>query len=116
MAISLKRVYEEPSPADGCRVLVERLWPRGVPKDAARVDLWAREAAPSTELRQWFGHEAAKWDEFRRRYFAELASRPEALEEIRECLAEGPVTFVFAAREERFNNAVALADYLERRS
>lgn len=113
MTISLKRVYDGPSPSDGCRILVDRLWPRGVSKEDARVDLWAREAAPSDELRGWFDHDPDRWEEFKRRYFRELQEREEALEPIRECLEAGPVTLVYASREKRFNNAVALKELLE---
>jgi len=112
--IVLKRAYEAPTRSDGCRVLVERLWPRGLSKADARVDLWAKEAAPSTELRRWFDHDPDKWKEFKRRYFAELRGRKAALEPIRERLAEDRVTFVFGSRELEFNNAVALKEYLER--
>ena len=115
MPISLKRVYEPPSNADGLRILVERLWPRGLSKGAAKIDWWLREAAPSTELRKWFGHKPEKWPEFKRRYFKELNSHREILMPIRERMRRGRVTFVFAAKEERFNNAVALKEYLERR-
>lgn len=113
MRIRLKRVYEEPSPDDGYRVLVERLWPRGLSKEAARLDLWAREVAPSTELRKWFDHDVRKWSEFKSRYFAELDVCPEVANLVRECARRERVTFVFAAKEERFNNAVALEEYLE---
>jgi len=116
MSISLKRAYEAPSRSDGCRILVERLWPRGVSKQDARIDLWPKEAAPSTELRRWFAHDPEKWKAFKRRYFAELKKRPEALAPIRERVEAGPVTFVFASRELRFNNAVALKEYVERPS
>ena len=112
--ILLKRVYEPAEPSDGCRVLVERLWPRGVAKDAARIDHWAREVAPSTELRKWFGHRPERWLEFRRRYFAELDRSVEALE-LPIHARDGVLTLVYSAREERFNNAVALKDYLETR-
>jgi len=113
VAIRLKRVYDEPARSDGCRILVERLWPRGLSKQAARVDLWPKDAAPSPELRRWFDHDPEKWPEFRRRYFRELRARDSDLAPLRERLAAGPVTFVFASREERFNNAVALKEYLE---
>lgn len=111
--ISLKRAYQTPTPTDGCRILVERLWPRGVSKQDARIDLWPKEVAPSTELRRWFGHDPAKWGEFKRRYFEELSGRPQAVDPILERLPAGPVTFVFASRETRFNNAVALKEYVE---
>ena len=114
MSIRLKRAYETPSRGDGCRILVERLWPRGLSKGNAKIDLWAKDAAPSPELRRWFNHEPDKWREFKRRYFGELQARAEALEPIRARVRAGRVTFVFASREMRFNNAVALKDYLER--
>ena len=114
MSIQLKRAYETPTRGDGCRILVERLWPRGLSKRKAKIDLWAKDAAPSTELRRWFNHEPDKWREFKRRYVGELRARSEALELIRERIRVGRVTFVFASREMRFNNAVALKDYLER--
>lgn len=113
MSISLKRAYEKPSGSDGYRILVERLWPRGLSKQDAKVDLWAKDAAPSTELRRWFDHDPDKWAEFKRRYFEELCERREALEPILERIREDTVTFVFASRETRFNNAVALKEYLE---
>ena len=115
MAISLKRVYEAPSRSDGRRILVERLWPRGLGKEAAKVDLWAREAAPSTELRRWFGHDPSRWPEFRRHYFAELEEHPGVLDPILALARAGNVTFVFASKEVRFNNAVALREAVEAR-
>ena len=115
MAILLKRAYQAPASSDGCRVLVERLWPRGISKQDAKIDLWPKEAAPSTELTRWFSHDPVKWAEFKRRYFEELQARPEALRPIRERLEAGQVTFVFASREQRFNNAAALKEYLEGR-
>ena len=105
-----------PSPADGVRILVERLWPRGLSKRDAQIDLWPKDAAPSTELRRWFNHESDKWVEFKRRYFKELHARRESLEPIVERVGAGLVTFVFAARELRFNNAVAPKEYIERTS
>ncbi len=114
LSIQLKRVYEEPSRSDGHRILVERLWPRGISKEAARIDLWAKDVAPSTELRQWFGHEPDKWDEFKLRYFDELRARRDSLEHVKGHVRAGQVTFVFASRESRFNNAVALKEFLER--
>ena len=113
MHLSLKRVYEEPSPRDGVRVLVDRLWPRGLSKDKAAIDLWIREAAPSDALRKWYRHDPEKWPEFRRRYFAELDSKPEELAPLEE-LGRRRVTLVFSSREERLNNAAALKEYLER--
>ncbi len=114
MSISLKRAYEDPSRSDGCRILVERLWPRGLSKQDAKIDLWPKEAAPSTELRRWFNHEPDKWTEFKRRYLKELRSRRESVEPILKRVRAGRVTFVFASRESRFNNAVALKEYVER--
>ena len=113
MPILLKRVYEPPSQSDGYRILVERLWPRGVSKQDAKIDLWAKETAPSTELRRWFDHDPAKWAEFKRRYFTELRAELESLEPLLERVRAGQVTFVFASRELRFNNAVALKEYVE---
>jgi len=110
--IVLKRAYDPPDPADGFRVLVERLWPRGLRKAEAQIDLWVKEAAPSTMLRRWFGHDPAKWVEFKRRYFAELESRRNVLAPIVNRAQAGRVTFVFAARERRYNNAVALKEFL----
>ena len=115
MSISLKRAYENPSQSDGCRILVERLWPRGLSKQDAKIDLWPKDAAPSTELRRWFNHEPDKWAEFKRRYFKELRARLEAVEPILEHVQNSQVvTFVFASRESRLNNAVALKEYVER--
>ena len=111
----LKRVYESPSREDGERILVERLWPRGLAKAKAKIDAWPRDLAPSTELRKWFAHREERWDEFRERYFAELDGHPDAVAELVERVRSGPVTFVFASREEQRNNAVALKDYVERR-
>ena len=116
MPIKLKRVYEEPLPSDGKRVLVERLWPRGLSKERAKVDLWLKEAAPSTELRKWFSHDPAKWEEFKKRYFTELDENPGVLDPIYEITNKNTVTFVFASKEETFNNSAALKEYLENRS
>jgi uncharacterized protein YeaO (DUF488 family) len=112
--IHLKRVYEEPSRSDGLRILVERLWPRGLSKQRAAVDVWLKQIAPSAELRRWFGHDPAKWAEFQKRYWAELEANPEAVNELRRKLRAGPVTFVYAARDERHNGALALKEYLQR--
>lgn len=107
MNIAIKRAYEEPEPGDGTRVLVDRMWPRGVKKEQARIDLWLKDVAPSTELRQWFGHDPERWPEFQTRYRAELKGNP-ALTELRKMARKGKVTLVYAAREERYNNAVVL--------
>ena len=114
--IRVKRAYEEPEPGDGRRILVDRMWPRGVKKADAAIDHWAKAAAPSTELRKWYHHDPERWDEFRRRYFAELDANPEAVAELREAIGDGPATLVFSSKEERYNNAVALKEYLENKS
>jgi len=114
--IRLKRVYEAPARNDGSRVLVDRLWPRGLKKEEVKVERWIKAVSPSNELRQWFGHEPAKWKEFQRRYFAELDKKPEAWEPLLEAAAEGDITLVFAARDLEHNNAAALKTYLEKRS
>jgi uncharacterized protein YeaO (DUF488 family) len=111
--IQIKRVYDPPGPDDGARFLVERLWPRGIKKTDLVMDAWLKEAAPSTELRQWFGHDPARWSEFRRRYFAELSQRPEAWQPIVAAARRGNVTLLYSARDETHNNALALHDYLK---
>jgi uncharacterized protein YeaO (DUF488 family) len=113
MTVKLKRVYDPPKPADGFRVLVDRLWPRGVSKSSARIDLWLKEIAPSAALRKWFGHDALKWDAFRARYFRELQKNPKAVAQLNEIIRNGPVTLLFAAQDQEHNNAVALKEYLE---
>jgi uncharacterized protein YeaO (DUF488 family) len=112
--IRLKRVYESPTEDDGNRILVERLWPRGVSKAKAEIDLWLKEVAPSAELRKWYGHDSARWEEFRRRYRAELDERGEVLSDLKRRLKEGTVTFVYAAKDEEHNSAVVLKEYLGR--
>jgi len=113
MPIRTKRVYEDGSPADGRRILVDRLWPRGVSKARARIDFWAKDIAPSNELRRWYQHEGSKWPEFKRRYFAELAEIPEAITELRTRMGSGQVTFIFSSKETERNNASALKEYFE---
>jgi len=113
MKIKIKRVYEPPAAQDGHRILVDRLWPRGFSKERAKIDYWARGIAPSTELRKWYGHEAAKWPEFQARYAAELEANPKGLEDLRERLGGDTVTLVFSSKEEHLNNAAALKIYLE---
>lgn len=110
--VQLKRAYDPPSPRDGTRILVDRLWPRGISKAKARIDLWLKDVAPSTNLRQWFGHDPARWSEFRRRYRAELKRQPEALVRLRTLARQGRVTLVFGARDARRNQAVVLKDLL----
>jgi uncharacterized protein YeaO (DUF488 family) len=111
----LKRVYEEPSSEDGYRILVERLWPRGLSKERAAVDLWLKDVAPSPELRKWFNHDPAKWKEFQRRYREELKDKKEAVKLLKEKGKEGTVTLVYAAHDEEHNGALALKQILERR-
>ena len=111
--IHLKRVYEAPCAEDGRRVLVERLWPRGLTKQAAAVDLWLKDVSPSPELRKWYGHEPAKWEEFCKRYRAELDANPDGVAQLREVCAAGVVTFVFAAKDEQRNSAVVLKSYVD---
>ncbi len=107
--IKLKRVYEKPGPGDGCRILVDRLWPRGVSKAAAKLDLWLKEVAPSDSLRQWFAHDPAKWEEFQKRYAAELEGKAGLLRTIRDLeRKEGTVTLLFGAKDPERNQAVAL--------
>jgi uncharacterized protein YeaO (DUF488 family) len=110
--IRLKRAYLAPSPDDGVRVLVDRLWPRGLRKSDAAIDRWLKEAAPSHELRRWFGHDPRRWEEFCRRYRAELSSSGAPLEELRSIARKGQLTLVYAARDELHNQAVALRDFL----
>jgi uncharacterized protein YeaO (DUF488 family) len=112
--IKLKRAYEEPSAQDGTRILVDRLWPRGVRKQDARIDHWFKEIAPSAELRKWFAHDPARWSVFRRRYSAELRQHAEQLEELRKLVRRGTVTLVYAARDEEHNDAVVLREVLAR--
>ncbi len=114
MSVSIKRVYETPTAADGRRVLVDRLWPRGMTKQAARIDLWLKDVAPSAELRRWYGHDPEKWLEFRERYRSDLQGNP-ALAELRELSRKGRMTLVYAARDEDRNHAVVLRDILGRK-
>jgi uncharacterized protein YeaO (DUF488 family) len=111
--IRIKRVYDKPERSDGRRILVDRLWPRGVAKAVAKIDFWAKAVAPSHDLRRWYHHEPAKWDEFRRRYFAELDANAAGVGELRSQLGRGPVTLLYGSKEARFNNATALREYLE---
>ncbi len=113
--IQTKRVYEEPGARDGKRFLVERLWPRGMKKEAVQLDAWLKEVAPSDTLRRWYHHDPDKWEEFRRRYKAELDKKPEAWQPIMEAARRGKVTLLYSARDTERNNAVALEEYLERR-
>jgi uncharacterized protein YeaO (DUF488 family) len=116
MKVRLKRVYEPASKDDGCRVLVDRIWPRGVRKEEVQIDVWLKEVAPSTALRKWFGHEPARWEEFEKRYFAELNAHPQDVEELVRLAKRGLVTLVYGAKDETHNNAVALKEYLGQRA
>jgi uncharacterized protein YeaO (DUF488 family) len=110
--VKMKRAYERPSAEDGTRVLVDRLWPRGVKKSDAAIDHWVKELAPSTELRKWFGHDPARWKEFRERYAAELPQHRDELVRLAELARQGPITLVYSAHDEIHNDAVVLRDTL----
>lgn len=110
--VRLKRAYEPATADDGTRVLIDRLWPRGVSKNAAALDLWLKDVAPTTALRKWFGHDPSRWAEFQQRYANELQQHPEAFEQLRGLARQGLVTLVFAARDEQHNDAVVLRGLL----
>lgn len=110
--VRLKRAYEPHEPADGTRILVDRLWPRGVKKADAAIDQWIKEIAPSTGLRKWFGHDPARWEEFRRRYATEIHAHPDELGDLREQARRGPITLVYAAHDEAHNDAIVLREVL----
>ncbi len=112
--IQTKRVYDSPSADDGTRFLVERLWPRGIKKEALPMEAWCKEAGPSTELRKWFSHDPEKWTEFQRRYRAELDERPQAWQPMLDAAKEGPITLLYSSHDTEHNNAVALQGYLEK--
>lgn len=114
--IRMKRAYEDPSPDDGFRVLVERLWPRGVTKERAALDLWLKDIAPSPDLRQWYAHQVEKWPGFRERYWAEIERKQDQLTVLREKAATGTVTLVYAARDQEHNSALVLKEFLEQHS
>ncbi len=111
--IKLKRAYETAEADDGCRVLVDRLWPRGLTKDDAHIDLWLKEIAPSQDLRKWFNHDASRWKEFQQRYFGEIEEHPEALAQLLTEVRKGRVTLVYGAKDQEHNNAVALKQFVE---
>ena len=113
MSIAIKRVYEPAVPADGYRVLIDRLWPRGLKKETVSLDLWAKELAPSTALRQWFGHDPALWDGFRHRYASELDQLAEYWQPLAQRAARHQLTLLYGAHDEEHNNAVAMKAYLE---
>lgn len=113
--IGLKRIYEPATPQDGFRVLVERLWPRGVKKTSAHLDKWAKEAAPSSTLRKWFHHDPARWDEFRHRYSRELDENEKGWRPLLAASSKGRLTLIYSSRDGEHNNAIALKEYLDRR-
>jgi uncharacterized protein YeaO (DUF488 family) len=115
MKIQMKRVYDEPSDTDGTRILIDRLWPRGVSKAKAKVDLWLKAIAPSTPLRQWFGHDPGKWEEFKKRYKDELDHNSGAVAQLRALLAQGTVTLLYGAKDKDHNDAVVLQEYVKKR-
>ena len=110
--VKLKRAYDAPAVEDGTRILVDRLWPRGIKKADAALDLWMKDVAPSTRLRQWFGHETDRWQEFRRRYVDELRQKSDLLNELRTLARKGPITLVFGAHDQTHNDAVVLRKVL----
>ncbi len=110
--ITIKRVYDAPETGDGVRILVDRLWPRGLTKEKAKIDYWAKDVSPSNELRKWYGHEPGKWEEFKKRYFAELNKNKAAVDELIGQMGKGHVTFVFSSTERAINNAEALRIYM----
>jgi uncharacterized protein YeaO (DUF488 family) len=110
--MQVKRVYDKQEPEDGARILVDRLWPRGLTKEKACIDLWLKDIAPSTELRKWFDHDPEKWDEFSKRYFVELKNNPKQLALLDEQLKNGKVTLLYAAKDKEYNEAVAIRDFL----
>ena len=112
--IRLKRAYEAADASDGCRILVDRMWPRGIAKDNAKIDYWAKQIAPSNELRKWYGHDPEKWDPFKEKYFHELDANPEAVAELMGHICQDrPTTFVFSSKERELNNAAVLKAYVE---
>ena len=110
--VRLKRAYEPPAASDGTRVLIDRLWPRGVRKDAAALDLWLKGIGPSTELRKWFGHEPSRWAEFRRRYADEIEQKPQLLAQLRDIARQGVLTMVYSAHDEQHNDALVLQELI----
>lgn len=114
MNIQTKRIYEAPSPSDGIRILVDRVWPRGVSKERADLAFWFKEIAPSTELREWFNHDPEKWPEFKKRYFKELDKIPNEVMRLQKSLRKGTVTLLYGAKDEEHNQAIALEEYLRK--
>ncbi len=116
MDIKVKRVFEKASKDDGIRILVDRLWPRGMSKKDALIDLWLKDVAPSNELRKWFNHEPEKWEEFKSRYFSELDKKPDLVSKLKKYAGEDTLTLLFSAKETKFNNAIVLKEYLDKKS
>ena len=114
MNVKIKRVYEQPAEADGMRILVDRLWPRGLSKQKAQVDLWLKEIAPSDELRRWFAHDTTRWAEFQKRYRDELKHNKSSMNVLKEAVAKGPATLLYGAKDEQHNQAVILLKMLDR--
>jgi uncharacterized protein YeaO (DUF488 family) len=113
--IRIKRAYDDPDPSDGTRYLVERLWPRGMRKEDLHADGWLKDVAPSADLRKWYSHDTAKWDEFKRRYLAELDANPDAWQPLLDAARKGNVTLLYSAHDTEHNSALALKEYLESR-
>lgn len=113
MTINVQRIYDAPAKGRGVRILVDRIWPRGIKKEEAHLDHWIKDVAPSSDLRKWFGHDPDKWDEFRKRYFKELDAAPDAVAELRNAIGKRSATLLFGAKDEAHNNAIALKAYLQ---
>jgi uncharacterized protein YeaO (DUF488 family) len=113
MEIKIKRVFDKPNDSDGYRILVDRLWPRGISKEKGKVDYWAKELSPSTELRKWYNHDPQKWLEFKSRYIAQIDGKTEFLKELQEYIKKGTVTFIYSSKEQKLNNATVLKEYIE---
>lgn len=113
--IKIKRIYDPPEKGDGFRIFIDRLWARGLKKEEAKLDLWLKDLGPSDELRKWFSHDPAKWEEFKKRFFEELDAKQKSINTIREKEKHGTVTLLFGSKEERFNNAVAMLEYLKKK-
>jgi uncharacterized protein YeaO (DUF488 family) len=116
MELKIKRAYEKPGKEDGKRILVDRLWPRGLTKEKAGIDLWLKEIAPTAELRKWFGHDPDKWNEFKKRYRGELSNNKDQISILNEQLEKGVVTLIYGARDEKHNDALVLKEWLNRRA
>jgi uncharacterized protein YeaO (DUF488 family) len=115
MSIGVKRIYEKTEPSDGRRIMVDRLWPRGMKKEEAKIDEWMKEIAPSDQLRKWFSHDPAKWNEFRAKYWKELDGKHDIVSKLAKECKDKKITLVYSSKESRYNNAVALKEYLEKK-